>query len=545
VCPAFEQVTVVRKRKSKVDLPDDIALPDPRPVHAAQEAWRCFIAGVGGMGVGVLTSVLSAAGGEVGYTVQFVQHKGIAVRTGGVFGEVVFTTAAGGRPPRDTSAITPFGGADLLLGVDPLEAVRSIDPEHPHRVVWPDRTAAVVNGTPSPTVLQMTGSQPLDLDSPLAVLQRYVMPGHYLEFPIADVCERITGSKQYAAVALLGLAYQRGYVPVPAGVLERAIIRILADEAAENLRAFSLGRMLAVQPGRFAAFAPSSRETPMRTLRRKAEALRDHSGSKRQPRDKCGKELSRQFRLVIRDFYRDAKGLSAHDPLLRQVVTAAYDCVIWGGLDCARDYCRRVLAVFHKDDRGRNHAITRAAARQLAKVMLIKDEVYVAAMLTSPDKYARDRHRFGVDPAAGDRLTYRHLCRAEFELFGKRLGMDLVLRDWQLRIVARMRFLRHVVPGWHLREREFAAWYQGVLERMSWTDDADGRDYQRWLAIVRTPETVSGFRDVRYPKMAAARRRAEQLLALAPGQFTLPQSDAAAEPHRRISLPVLAAPSPA
>ena len=47
--------------------------------------------------------------------------------------------------------------------------------------------------------------------------------------------------------------------------------------------------------------------------------------------------------------------------------------------------------------------------------MAIKDEVYVAHLLTSPEKYALDRARYRItDDANGDRLTYRHLNRPEF-----------------------------------------------------------------------------------------------------------------------------------
>jgi len=43
----------------------------------------------------------------------------------------------------------------------------------------------------------------------------------------------------------------------------------------------------------------------------------------------------------------------------------------------------------------------------LHKVMLIKDEIYVAHLLTSEEKRRRDRARYQVDPARGDRLHYR------------------------------------------------------------------------------------------------------------------------------------------
>ena len=37
--------------------------------------------------------------------------------------------------------------------------------------------------------------------------------------------------------------------------------------------------------------------------------------------------------------------------------------------------------------------------------------------------------------------------------------------------------------------------------------------YQRWLEALSVPETVTGYREVRYPKQEAARAKAESILA--------------------------------
>ncbi len=83
-------------------------------------------------------------------------------------------------------------------------------------------------------------------------------------------------------------------------------------------------------------------------------------------------------------------------------------------IDYAERYCNTLVDVFNKDHAGYGYAITRAVVWNLAKVMLIKDEVYVAAMLTSPEKYRKDRRRYNVNPSRGDKITYRHHNRPEF-----------------------------------------------------------------------------------------------------------------------------------
>ncbi|MDX1683312.1 MAG: thiamine pyrophosphate-dependent enzyme, partial [Phycisphaeraceae bacterium] len=140
-CPSFEEVTVLREEPKRmgdehVDLSD---LPEPpRPIHADQDTWRCYLAGVGGMGIGLCTAILTTAGHEMGYRVRFLDKKGMAIRNGGVFSQLVYTRekedeASGPR----TTPLIPYGKADLLIGVDPLEATRAIDPQHPYRVASP------------------------------------------------------------------------------------------------------------------------------------------------------------------------------------------------------------------------------------------------------------------------------------------------------------------------------------------------------------------------------------------------------------------------
>ena len=49
---------------------------------------------------------------------------------------------------------------------------------------------------------------------------------------------------------------------------------------------------------------------------------------------------------------------------------------------------------------------------------------------------------------------------------------------------------------------------------MDFTPGESARAYQRWVAIFSTPDAVSGYREVAYPKMLAARRQADELLSM-------------------------------
>jgi len=142
--------------------------------------------------------------------------------------------------------------------------------------------------------------------------------------------------------------------------------------------------------------------------------------------------------------------------------------------------------------------------------MLIKDEPYVSAMLTSPEKYKRDQRRWKVNPARGDKITYTHLNRPEFVLLGKKIRFRWKSKDWQLRLMARATFMRDLLPKWHQREKDFRDWFIKLVNDFKWQTDSE---YDRWLAALRTPEPVTGYREVRYPKMEAARAKAEAILS--------------------------------
>jgi indolepyruvate ferredoxin oxidoreductase len=179
----------------------------------------------------------------------------------------------------------------------------------------------------------------------------------------------------------------------------------------------------------------------------------------------------------------------------------------WGGPDYLTRYLDGVDRV-----RAAAPALVPAAIHNLHRAMAIKDEVFVAHQLTSGRKYARDRERFGIDPARGDRIDYVHLNRPAFDVLGRHLEWDMRTRDWQLRLIRRARFLRGLLPSWHRRERAFRDWYE---------DEVIGAVCDGRLAgpaaeeALRLPEAVTGFREVRYPKEDAAYARFRELVEAA------------------------------
>src|SRR5438045_8590522 len=121
-------------------------LPEPTPVYRLDQTgdvWRAHLSGVGGMGIGVVNAILVRAGHKEGYRVLFQDKKGLAIRNGGVYGQMTFIKddaeesgvrqQGSGNPSYATTGAIPYGKADLLLGVDVLESERSIDPRRKFR----------------------------------------------------------------------------------------------------------------------------------------------------------------------------------------------------------------------------------------------------------------------------------------------------------------------------------------------------------------------------------------------------------------------------
>jgi indolepyruvate ferredoxin oxidoreductase len=393
-----------------------------------------------------------------------------------------------------------------VLAIDLLEGTRAIDPGQRHRVAADDTTAAVVNTAKTPTVLELMGQEHVDVGYLERTIQNNVHPERYFGYNLGDLCERLLDTKLYANIMMLGVAYQLGYIPLTLEAIETALRRTVRRDVGRNMRAFHIGRKVVVKPEDFVVSQSREIESARQALRRKTNTLRAQYGwlSKRH-----GENVARRFRVLMKQTFRATRGLKVDDELMRDVIIRAYDCVIWGGLEYARRYCRRLVDIFEKDDPARGYAITRAVVWNLAKVMLIKDEVYTAAMLTNPEKYKRDMRRFNVNPARGDRIKYKHYNRPEFVIFGRKVRFHWHSRDWQLRIMAGCGFLRNVLPGWHRREREFRDWYERLVDQAAWSSD---QQYEKWLAALRVPEQVTGFREIRYPKQEAARARAEAIL---------------------------------
>ena len=500
-CPAFEEVIVTRKRPPQQqtvasgyrDLLNDDPLPPPPPL-TFERNWNAYAAGVGGMGIGTISKVLVVGGYLQGYDVNFCDRKGLAIRNGGVYTHIAYT-----RPGVHTSPMIPYGKADLLLGLDILEAARGITAQSLFRIASPTRTTAVVNTAKTETISTLIGKDDFDPDTLEETLQTHTNADTYFGVDLFAVSEQLFGNKLYANIMLLGTAFQRQLIPLELEPLQLALKQMVPHADLDtNMKAFNVGRRLALDVQQIENGTPHQLNYA-EMLSAKQQILEKKRG---------GKRLAQKYIALVEGTV-EALNIGS-DNIHRLLALYVYDLVQFEDLNYAQVYVEKVKQVHARDSEGYDYRATKAAIRYLHKVMLIKDEVYVAHLLTSTEKLERDKELYQVDTENGDKIKYVHLNRPHFTVMGLDLETDIDTRNWQLNLMKRMKFLRRWLSKWHAREKAFREWY--VTRVIDTFAPTDAEAYEKHLRALECVEEVRGYREIRYPKMEAARQTVESLL---------------------------------
>ncbi len=489
-CPSFERVTVTRGKAPQIQT-ESIDLADiPEPSTGEFDtAWYAYIAGVGGMGINTIAAILAVAGTRQGYTVRFTNKKGLAIRNGSVYSHVSFA-----KDERVISQLTPYGHANLLLGLDIVEAVRGIDPKGTTRVASPECTTAVVETGKRDTMLTLMGKDDFDISELESTLKRYTKADTYFGMDLGEISERFLGNKIYANSILLGAAFQRGVLPLTLENIRWAMKQnIKPSDLEANLKAFEMGRKAAIDPNAF--FKAKSPTTFDGFAADKADILKQDKGE-----------------VVAQTYLRmvsEAAEWDVEDVSKVQFALGVYDLVQWDGPEYAQQYVDRVREIYERDANGYGYAATDAVIRYLARVMAYKDEIYVAHLLTSEEKRRRDYERYNIDPSRGDKIAYVHLTRPHFQIFGKDIKFSMDTKDWMLKIMRGMKFLRTWFPTWHQEEKQYRDWYMALVDAFEY----EGEDpYWTYVKVLCLPNEVRGYREVIWPKMQAARQMADYWL---------------------------------
>jgi indolepyruvate ferredoxin oxidoreductase len=463
LCPSFVTVRGGRLRRRQV-APEaivDAQLPDPEPVPL-EEPWNVLVTGVGGTGVVTVGALLGMAAHVEGRGVSVLDMTGLAQK----FGAVTSHVRIAARQERIHARRISAGGASLLLGCDlavaaGYDALSKCNPAQTHAVV------NVHRAMPSSFIQQP--DQVFPTDGMRACVESATRPGgDYLD--AGTLAARLCGDALAANLLLLGVAWQRGLVPLSRAAIERAIaVNGVAVES--NLRAFTWGRLFAVDPARvLSAASPAAERRTPRTL----DEVVAH-------------------RAAHLERYQDAAYAARYRERVA-VVHAAEEALMPGSTTLAL-----------------------AAAEGYAKLLAYKDEYEVARLYTEPtwrqrlDEQFEGAYRveFHMAPpllSRPDPATGRPRKRA----FGGWLArlFPLLAACRRLRGTPLDPFGRR-----HERrmERALIRHYEALMERV--LANLDARNHSHAVALLDLPRGIRGFGPVKARSISAAKRRESELMA--------------------------------
>jgi indolepyruvate ferredoxin oxidoreductase len=467
-CPSFVTVeggSLRKRRLGDVDEDGLPPLPDPA-LPALGEPYGVLISGVGGTGVVTISALLGMAAHLEGKGVTVLDQIGMAQKGGAVLSHV--------RVAASPSAIHAVrianGDARLLLGCD---LVVSASGESISKL-RPGQTRAIVNSYET-----ITGdfTRNPDLSFPQQRLRRAVEnavgQGGTEFLDATGLATGLLGDSLATNLFMLGYAYQRGFVPVSAEAIERAI-ELNGAAVDFNLRAFRWGRRATLDLPLVAA-----RATP-------PEALPDTH------------RLSENLNEVIA---RRAAFLTDYQ---NASYAARYTAVI--------DRIRTAEAALSDTT-----ALTDAAARSLFKLMAYKDEYEVARLYTDGDFLKRLGQQFegdyklrfhlappltaGRDPKTG------HLRKREY---GPRMLSAF-------RLLAKLKGLRGTVFDIFGRteerraERQAIADYRALLDEIA--TNLTAASHATAVELAAVPLEVRGFGHVKEANRQRAAAKTASLLA--------------------------------
>jgi indolepyruvate ferredoxin oxidoreductase len=481
-CPSFVTVHggTLRKRKAAgTDAGDSFAsLPEP-VLPSAGDAYGILVTGVGGTGVVTIGALLGMAAHLEGKGCSVLDMTGLAQKGGAVFTHVRIADT-----PEDVHAVRiAAGGARLLLGCDIVVAA-SFDGL---AKIQQGKTAAVINSYEA-----VTGdfTRKPDLEFPGRRLRDLILDAagreHTDFIDGTRVATTLCGDSIATNLFMLGYAYQKGFVPISAAAIERAI-ELNATAVDANKRAFLWGRRAAHD--RTAVERIVAQANPEPETHRIARTL-DEIVAKR---------------VAFLTDYQDAPYAERY-----------------------RSLVERARRAEQERTPGRT-GFAEAIARYYFKLLAYKDEYEVARLYTDGTFLRAIEAQFEGD--------YRLEFNLAPPLIAERDAVTGHLKKrtfgpWMLRAFRALAKRRHLrgttfdIFGYSAErkiERQLIAEYEGVIEELIAALDHVNHDIA--VEIAQIPGHIRGYGHVKQAHLEKAKQREAELLASF--RAPAPQRDAA------------------
>lgn len=198
-------------------------VPKNTGLQKGKEEYNIVIAGTGGQGLITLLQILAEAALIEGKDIKTSELHGLSQRGGSVevhirFGKEIF------------SPLVMQGKADLIIGLEAQEVLRAVNFAGP-------QTIFLVNDHFVPIPLEKTLSEKEITDSLRAINNKVSF------IPASSVCQKSLGTNVVAGIYLIGLAANKGLIPLKTESIEKAVRKVMPERHLElNLKTLELAR---------------------------------------------------------------------------------------------------------------------------------------------------------------------------------------------------------------------------------------------------------------------------------------------------------------
>ena len=483
-CPSFVEIEGAELRRGPGLDPAEIAMDLPEPQWSGDGAADILVAGVGGTGVLTIGALIGMAAHLEGKAATVLDFTGLAQKGGAVLSHVRIR-ATGSMIA--TSRIGPNQATTLiaadLVAAAAAETLGLLDPDAGHVVANRQVTATAGSIRDARHVTDAA-----------ALIQRLADRTHdrLHHVDAQKLAVELLGDALFANTVMLGAAWQLGRIPLSLAAIERAIeLNGAAVEA--NRQAFALGRQSVVEPKRLRLLLP-------------------------QDEGRQGLDALIADRAALLEAFQDLAYADAYRALVEQV--REREATAGGPL-----------------------LLTRAVAKNLAKLMAYKDEYEVARLFTDGVFEATLRQRFERGGKLAFYMAPPFLARtdpATGRPRKRRFGAWILPLMRHLAKGKRLRFTPLDPFGWTTErrmERRLIDEYRETI--VSLLDQLDRWPRTELVAMAELPDMIRGFGPVKAANIERYEdERRDRLGRLTqPRQPIPPAADQGEAEPRRQSLP--------
>lgn len=462
-CPSFVSVYGATPKKRSTDAPmlraAHVTSPDlPYPeTSSPRQLSNILVTGVGGTGVVTVGALLGMAAHLEGKGCSVLDVTGLSQRNGAVTSHIRIA-----RTPEEINASRiGLEQADVLIGADIVVAA-GFDalPK-----VGRNRTHLVINTYVMPTSAFATNPD-LDLstDSMVRALEQAAdgKEGNFID--ATTIASRILGDAIGVNLFLMGLALQKGLLPVGFDALERAI-ELNGVAVDMNKQALHLGRQAAVDPHSVLALAKADSASPTESDDAVSDPVKRREALTDELIEYQGKRYARKFNEFVEE-----------------------------------------IAALERKALPDSTAFATAVSENLFKLMTYKDEYEVARLYTQPafmDQLSESfdgelKLKFHMAPQVGKATSEGFVAKRTFGAWFltplKVLSKFSWLRGTPLDLFGRSDHRQH--------ERKLIEAYRDVIQEVA--GDLSSDTLTLAVEIAQVPDHIRGYGPVKERHMAEA-----------------------------------------